>query len=170
MIASADLPFFALADVFRHELLSPELPIGIAHMEISIPDDDDGRPHKRLKPGVPSAKTITYLYKLGPGLATGSNAGACALLHGMPAEVVDEAALVTDYLSRYELDMFLVDQPQDAVQQVDFERGERTARRLLLFERDENPIGGDPKSEEAVREALRVVGAVLDGEVGEWVE
>jgi len=139
-------------------------------MEVIVPEslDISDRTDSNQSQYPDSASTlseIAYLYALRPGLASGSQAGACARLFGIEEDVVQEANKVSSFLSRFELDGFLasVGEGDDTGSKEEFEEGERIARRMLLWE-----MPGEVGRGRSVAECLQEVRGVLgEGQAGE---
>lgn len=141
-------------------------------MEVIIPEslnisDNTASNNSTYRHSASSSNEITYLYALRPGLAQGSQAGACARLFGIEEDIVQEANKVSSFLNKFELEGFLAgaEEGEEGTKE-EFEEGERIARRMLLWE---PPKEGE--REKSVAETLLEGRRVL-GEVGleskEW--
>ncbi|CAG8489217.1 10316_t:CDS:10 [Ambispora gerdemannii] len=74
-------------EIFENNLMSPDLPISLATMEIIKDEQDD---------------EITFLYRLVPGRSTASWGTYCATLAGVPENIVQRAKHLSTLFARYE--------------------------------------------------------------------
>ncbi|KAH8114747.1 muts domain V-domain-containing protein [Phellopilus nigrolimitatus] len=138
-------------DVFRADLLDPALPISFLHMQILLPDtseeegnkeadtaheeadlengDDGTRAHLRLKRG----ETITYLYRVAPGLSLESHAARCAQLFGLPPAIVRRAEYVSALLSTHNLTR-LLDEDMTSGEAAELAQAEAVCRRFMAWD------------------------------------
>ncbi|ORY26954.1 putative meiotic recombination-related protein, partial [Naematelia encephala] len=107
-------------ELFAQHFLPDTLPILFCHMKtLFIQGDED----------------ITYLYKLSPTIATTSNAAECALLHGVPPDVVARGREVTELMSKFELAK-LLDRELTEDEKAELEDAEYLARQFLEWDID----------------------------------
>ncbi|KAM0790292.1 hypothetical protein ACM66B_005594 [Microbotryomycetes sp. NB124-2] len=91
--------------ILSNNLLSADLPIGFAHMEILIHDSGvKAKSEKSSSDMGPAFADLTYLYRVAPGTASTSHALTCAALFGIPSRVLDRAQFVTNALSTFDMD------------------------------------------------------------------
>ncbi|GAA5937745.1 MutS family protein MSH5 [Sporobolomyces koalae] len=102
--------------VFANGLLSRTLPAHLAHMQVMIdPDASLGSSSMRRSNSSSSSssnrtygvESLTYLYRLAPGLMTRSHAAACAQAFDIPIRIVTRAEIVTQALINFDLDTVL---------------------------------------------------------------
>ncbi|KAI9637308.1 putative meiotic recombination-related protein [Dioszegia hungarica] len=108
-------------ELFTQQFLEPELPILFCHMRTLIQD---------------GAEELTYLFKLVPSLSTTSNAAECAIMHGVPAHVVNRAREVTRCISTFQL-ASLLDQELTGEELKELTQAEELAKLFLEWEIDE---------------------------------
>ncbi|KZT37836.1 hypothetical protein SISSUDRAFT_1114147 [Sistotremastrum suecicum HHB10207 ss-3] len=138
-----DCPKILLAthfhELFQQNLLPPELPITLVHMEILMTDlqgsvihtDDPGDGNgesQRTRDDI--GEPITYLYKVASRPYLHSHAAKCALLFGVPRSVVNRALHVSDLAGRLELGQ-LLDETLTEKQATELEECESVCRRFL---------------------------------------
>ncbi|GAA5902689.1 uncharacterized protein JCM6883_007208 [Sporobolomyces salmoneus] len=135
--------------VFANGLLSSQLPIHLAHMEVLIHDATSlsaftsSSSNSSLVPSR-NVETLTYLYRLAPGLMRSSHAAACAKLFDIPSRIVERANFVTEALSRFDIESILRD-PDGEEEESEREREEleELARRFVEWDLDEMESGRD---------------------------
>ncbi|GAA6016434.1 hypothetical protein JCM11491_002410 [Sporobolomyces phaffii] len=127
--------------VFANGLLSPQLPCHLAHMEVLIHDSASSYTSSRVAGtsstssiAKPCIETLTYLYRLAPGLMVSSHAAACARLFDITPRIVERASFVTEALSRFDYEAILQD--PDAA-----ERGDRATAEEEEEERKLEELG-----------------------------
>ncbi|GAA5886223.1 hypothetical protein JCM16303_004466 [Sporobolomyces ruberrimus] len=167
----SDTPRIAVAthfqSVFANGLLSRQLPVHLAHMEVLVHDttssigttytssrvsadgDSNSLSSLRTKRAVES---LTYLYRLAPGLLIDSHAAACAQLFDIPRHVVERARFVTDAITRFDLESILNDQ-SDEMDEAEAEL-ERLAERFVEWDLGEMESGRDGVDAEEVKGRL----------------
>ncbi|KAI5123127.1 hypothetical protein M0805_001482 [Coniferiporia weirii] len=152
-------------DVFHADLLDPSLPITFLHMQILLPglsseddleginniteetdpeleagdDDDEGaRVHAPLKWG----ETITYLYRVAPGLSLDSHAARCAQRFGLPHKIVRRAQYVSSLLSTHNLTR-LLDEAITPEEAEELAQAEEICRRFMVWDISVADFGSD---------------------------
>ncbi|GAA5999375.1 hypothetical protein JCM5350_004037 [Sporobolomyces pararoseus] len=154
--------------VFANGLLSRQLPIHLAHMEVLVHDDDSGSSSSKLTSSRFSNSTstlpknvesLTYLYRLAPGLMVSSHAAACAKLFDIPPHIVERANFVTEALSRFDIEAILED-PEGEDEDVRMEKEEEErkleelARKFIEWDLDEMENGRDECDVEEIKSRL----------------
>ncbi|GAA5852579.1 hypothetical protein JCM3766R1_005370 [Sporobolomyces carnicolor] len=135
--------------VFANGLLSRQLPVHLAHMEVLIHDPASSSEspsftssrssfNSSLATSSRKIETLTYLYRLAPGLMRSSHAAACARLFEIPERVVERANFVTDALSRFDLEAISRGSEEEDDAGAEETRGlEDLARRFAAWDLDE---------------------------------
>ncbi|KAI0802089.1 muts domain V-domain-containing protein [Irpex lacteus] len=133
-------------EIFRDDILVPEeMPVTFVHMQVMLTSDqgdvlnpDDVEDDAEEGPGVQEgamirADQITYLYRVASGLSLNSFAATCALLFGLPRQVVQRARHVTHLLSIHELGR-LLDEDMSEKERSEFEVAEEVCRKFLAWD------------------------------------
>ncbi|GAA5900677.1 hypothetical protein JCM5296_006745 [Sporobolomyces johnsonii] len=158
--------------VFMNGLLSRKLPVHLAHMEIivheassttstssgasSVSTQEKEMTMSTTTTGaggttLTGGESLTYLYRLAPGLTTSSYAAACASLFGIPASVVSRARDVTHALSTFDMERILRSGGGlSEGERKELEEGEAAARGLLEWDLEDD-MEGDGGAEEVKR-------------------
>ncbi|KAK4048469.1 hypothetical protein OIO90_005800 [Microbotryomycetes sp. JL221] len=171
-------------NVLSNDLLSRELPIGHAHMEVLIHEDRNADSSSATTSSSGQAfANVTYLYRVAPGPTDSSHALSCAALFGIPTRVLERARFVRDALLRFDIESIIHDHENVAEAQGldetaalldqrvrnEVAESEEVARRLVAWDLDAPQWQGDMTSVRAVKEQLRrVLG--LPRETDEQVE
>ncbi|GAA5961736.1 hypothetical protein JCM3765_000494 [Sporobolomyces pararoseus] len=116
--------------VFANGLLSRQLPVHLAHMEVIIHDASSSssnltssRFSNSTSTTSKNVESLTYLYRLAPGLMVSSHAAACAKLFDIPTHIVERANFVTEALSRFDIKAIL-EEPEEEDEDVRMEKAE----------------------------------------------
>ncbi|GAA5902660.1 uncharacterized protein JCM6883_007199 [Sporobolomyces salmoneus] len=146
--------------VFANGLLSSQLPIHLAHMEVLIHDatSPSAFTSSSSNSSLVSSKnveTLTYLYRLAPGLMRSSHAAACAKLFDIPSRIVERANFVTEALSRVDIESILCDSDgEEEESEREGEALEELARRFIEWDLDEMESGRDGCDVEEIKARL----------------
>ncbi|KAI6114298.1 DNA mismatch repair protein MutS [Pisolithus sp. B1] len=136
-------------EVFRKDLLDPDtLPVTFSHMQVLFTtssgdpldpngltssdmfvDSETGHRSCVSAPG----ESITYLYRVAPGLSYGSHATQCAAMYGLPHRIVARARYISELLVTYELGKLLEEQMSEE-ELLDLQNAEKVARRFLEWD------------------------------------
>ncbi|PAV17141.1 dna mismatch repair msh5 [Pyrrhoderma noxium] len=137
-------------DVFQADLLDPSLPISFLHMQILLPclpdqdteeenftrDTEDDSEITQIR-FFAKGETITYLYRVAPGLSLESHAALCAQMFGLPPSIVRRAQYVSSLLSTHNLNK-LLDEEMDEHEKEELAQAESICRRFMEWNLDEN--------------------------------
>ncbi|KZO96953.1 hypothetical protein CALVIDRAFT_514241 [Calocera viscosa TUFC12733] len=122
-------------EIFTPEGLSPNLPINFSHMQIlftspsgSIIDTEKSDDYAEALD-----ETITYLFRVAPGLALTSHAARCALLHGIPRRLVERAEHVTRLVAQDDIGQIL-NEALSEKERLELEAAEDVMKRFLTWD------------------------------------
>lgn len=174
-----------MTDIFANGLLSKELPIGFAHMEIQIAESSAD------SSTASSAETnLTYLYRsaaisptlvrlladlarlhsLSPSIEHTSHAAACASLFGISPSILSRASEISNALLRFDLDSIL-NTALTAEEQAGLRDGEQVGRRLLEWDTGAEEWMHEEVGRDEVKKKLAwVLGLLEEGEGEEMGE
>ncbi|KZV73807.1 hypothetical protein PENSPDRAFT_648571 [Peniophora sp. CONT] len=128
-------------EVFRRDLLDPRRTnVAFAHMEVmftnaagEVVGGDVEEGSEVSGSATERGETITYLYRVAPGLSLHSHAGKCAELCGIRREVVQRATYVSQLLAAREIPR-LLDESLTECEVQDMEDAEAICRRFLEWD------------------------------------
>ncbi|GAA5826364.1 hypothetical protein JCM5353_004733 [Sporobolomyces roseus] len=171
-----DTPRVAVAThfqaVFANGLLSRSLPVHLAHMEVlihespssfvkstSTSDREGSNSSSKRTANSQGVETLTYLYRLSPGLMTSSHAAACARLFDLPEKVVQRASFVTKALNEFDIEAILRDPVGEDAEVVqarerEWQDNETIAQRFVDWDLDSLAAGKDGYDVEEIRGKL----------------
>ncbi|KAL5519837.1 hypothetical protein ACEPAG_1497 [Sanghuangporus baumii] len=153
-------------EIFREDMLDPGLPISFLHMQILLPDlpeiedDEDGDAtlddddtveiaRRQLRQG----ETITYLYRVAPGLSLESHAARCAQMFGLPPSIARRAQYVSNLYSTHNITR-LLDEEMKPEEIEDLAQAEEVCRRFMEWNLSEAANDEALDSVEAVKAKL----------------
>ncbi|GAA6050088.1 hypothetical protein NBRC10513_001384 [Rhodotorula toruloides] len=140
--------------VFTNGLLSRQLPIFLAHMEVLVVEpSSDRRGRDGRRGGGREFDELTYLYRLAPGLSLSSHALSCSSLFGIPPTLLSRASTITHALSTFSLDSLILANEMDEDERRELCEAEGVGRRFVGWE---VPAEGEGEMEaEEVRALVR---------------
>ncbi|CDR44185.1 RHTO0S09e00958g1_1 [Rhodotorula toruloides] len=146
--------------VFTNGLLSRQLPIFLAHMEVLVVEPSpDGRERDERRGAGREFDELTYLYRLAPGLSLSSHALSCSSLFGIPPSLLSRAAAITHALSTFSLDSLTLGDEMGKDERSELCEAERVARRFVGWD-----VPAEGKEEMGAEEVRALVRSLLDVE------